>query len=317
MFPGASSVRLSIGGLCVAIVSPQPRTLVHLTERYRHFLDGAVAPDFEIEMRSLDAAATAARFLDVPEELLAGLVSEQHHPTRQTPFFGREEMGGRKTKLDSKPEVSRIGDRIVFRRVDFAGCLDLARGVGRVVFADRMQTIAVESFLRIAYSFLAVEHAGLLLHSAAVARGPCGYIFPGPSETGKSTIAGLATVREQVLSDEMVMVRKVSGSYRVYSSPFFGTNASTERNVGVSLRAALLPVKDMQVFLERAAPGRALAKFLASVLFFDRDPAANERLMSLAADVTGTIPFYDMHFRRDGAFWDCIEELEHRELKPC
>ena len=319
-----SSVRLGIGELCISVASPQPSILAHVRERYRHFLLDGGTPDFEIEMRLLEDTAAAARFLDIPAELVAELIHEPEVPAAHAKDSGKrsgwrsaDKASLQKTKLDSKPEVRHIGGRVLFRRLDFAGFMDPAAGMGRVVFSERMQIIAVESFLRIAYSFLAVEHEGLLLHSAAVARGDRGYIFPGPSETGKSTIASFATQREQVLSDEMVMVRKIEGAYRVYSSPFFGTNASTELNVGAPLRAAMLPIKDTRVYLEKTTPGRALSKFLASVLFFDQDPATNERLMSIATDVVDTVPFFDMHFRRDGEFWTHIEELEQREYKPC
>lgn len=324
MFSGASSVQLCIGELRVSVVSRQPLILDHLRQRYRHFTVAGGTPDFEIEMRHLQDPADAARFLNVPVDLITELIREPapgaaaKTSEKHAGLFSTDDAAAsRKTKLDSKPEVRRIGGRVVFRRIDFAGSLDLTAGHGRVVFAERMQTIAVESFLRVAYSFLAAEQGGLLLHSAAVARGAHGYIFPGPSETGKSTIASLVTRQEQVLSDEMVLVRKIKGAYRVWSSPFFGTNESTELNVGAPLRAAFLPVKDTRVYVEKTSPGRALAKLLASVLFFDQDLAANERLLSIATDLVGTVPFFDMHFRRDGAFWICIEELEQKGFTPC
>ena len=326
MCPNIPYIRLGIGEICVSVVSTQPAILAHVRERYRHFVVDHAA-DFTIEMRYFQDPDSAARFLDVSAGLVVELIRDTGTfapraaiaPGADTcSSWSRSNCASvRKTKLDSKPEVSRVGRRVVFRRVDFVGSMDLSAGNGQVVFAKDMQIIAVESFLRIAYSFLAVEHGGILLHSAAVVRGPNGYIFPGPSETGKSTIASLATLHEKVLSDEMVLVRKMNGVYRVYSSPFFGTNESAELNFGAPLRAALLPIKDTQVYLEKTPSARALAKLLASVLFFDQDPAANERLMSVATDILVAVPFFNLHFRRDGTFWSCIEELEQKEFKPC
>jgi hypothetical protein len=218
------------------------------------------------------------------------------------------------SKSRSRPQVSHLDGLLLFQRSDFAGCLDLPARRGKVVFGRNMEPFAIESFLRIGYSFLAVDHGGLLLHSAGVLRDGHGYIFPGQSGTGKSTIASLATPTETVLSDEMVVIRKRKDGYLVYSTPFFGTNPSAEHNIAAPLRAAFLPVKDQAVYLAAARPARALSKLLAGVLFFSQEPALNRRLMDIGADVVAHVPFYEMHFRRDGSFWECIAKLEEAEV---
>jgi hypothetical protein len=185
---------------------------------------------------------------------------------------------------------------------------------GRTVFEKNAEPFAVESFLRIGYSFLTVDRGGLLLHSAGVLRNGRGYIFPGQSGTGKSTIASLATPTETVLSDEMVVVKKGGDGYLVYSTPFYGTNSSTEHNIAAPLQAAFLPVKDQAVYLKQAKQAQALSKLLAGVLFFSQEPALNRRLMDIGANIVAHVPFYELHFRRDGSFWECIAELEKAQV---
>ena len=324
-----TAIKLNIGAICVLVASPHRQIIAHVQDRYRDFLSDK-EPDFEIEMAFL-GDVESAEFLDVPREILLEFTernlavqsrleqlatsSQQrapYHPWAQnwrqrfhSTVEPDEDPGSR-----SRPKVSHLDHRVLLQRSDFAGCLDMKARRGRNTFRKNMEIIAVESFLRICYSFLAVEHGGLLLHSAGVLRDDKGYIFPGPSGTGKSTIASLATAKETILSDEMVVVRKREGNYLVYSTPFYGTNESTEQNMGGYLKAAFLPVKDDKVYLIEARPAQALAKLLASVLFFSQEPSLNRRLMGIATDVVAQVPFYEMHFRRDNSFWECIGEVE-------
>ena len=327
MARATEAVKIDIGDICTLVTSAQREIIAHVRRRYRDFVTDRPA-DFAFEM-SFAECVDPASFLDVPREMLlseSGPGTRRHAERPDTPQGGAtysrqaerpegesrsKDSSGADSLSGSRPQVSHLGDRILFQRRDFAGCLDVGARRGRTVFRKGTERFAVESFLRIGYSFLAVECSGLLLHSAGVVRGERGYIFPGPSGTGKSTIASLVTDRERVLSDEMVVVRRrAEGSYWVYSTPFYGTNESAEESIGVALQAALLPVKDREVGLRKARPALALTRLLSSVLFFGQEPALNRRLMDISADLVACIPFYLMRFRRDDSFWGCIDELE-------
>jgi hypothetical protein len=306
-----ASLTLHVGEIGVALHASNPAIMAHVRDRYHAF----VAPEGDDPRLHLELVVAADDVL----------------------FVGVE--------TSSRPDVSLRSDGLHLRRRDFAGRLEWGARHGWVEFPYHNQVTAIESFLRIAYSFLALEQGGLLLHSAGVRRDGHGYIFPGRSGTGKSTIAGLATAREEVLSDEMVLVRPTAGGYRVHSTPFFGTAAAEPRDCSAPLAAGFLPVKDADVYLSRPRPADALARLLAGVLFFDPDPRLSgrvpdpqlsgrvpdprlsgrapyppmpewgpeppwrERLLTIAADVTACIPFFELHFRRDPSFWVCLDAL--------
>jgi len=310
--------KLDIGGICVQIASPHREVITHVADRYRDFLSDK-APDLELVI-AFAAGVDLAEFLDVPSEMLQefaqrdlaakkGSSDAWTQPARHPPEIEKRPSSV-EDRLESRPQISNLDHKILFQRSDFAGWIDVEARQGRNVLRKNMEPFAIESFLRICYSFLAVEYDGVLLHSAGVIRDGNGYIFPGISGTGKSTIAGLATDREIVLSDEMVVVRKVKGSYLVYSTPFYGTNGSAELNSNAPLKAVFLPVKDNKVFIKETKPSRALAKLLASVLFFGQEPRFNQRLMDISADMIAQIPFYEMHFQRNTSFWERIGELD-------
>jgi hypothetical protein len=312
-------IKVSIGDICVSIASPHEGIVAHAADRYHSFLSDR-APDFEIVM-AFEGGVGLAEFLGIPRERLQGftrrnLASEMANADWVQTAMHPHEAESRspssvEDRLESRPKVSQLGRKTLFQRSDFAAWVDVEAREGRSVLGRNMEPFAVESFLRICYSFLAVESSGLLLHSAGVIRDGKGYVFPGVSGTGKSTIATLATDRETVLSDELVVVRKMRGGYLVYSTPFYGTNESVDLNANVPLKAAFLPVKDSEVYARRAKPSRALAKLLSSVLFFGQEAGSNQRLMDISADIVAQIPFYDLHFRRDASFWECIGELEN------
>jgi hypothetical protein len=313
-----TAAKLDIGGICVRIQSPHGEILAHVNDRYANFLSDAT-PEFDFVM-AFEQRIDPADFLNVPigmlQTFMRDLVGKRKTgdgPAHSAPPSGYDRplpSPSGESRLASRPQFAPAGRKCLFQRSDLAGWIDVEARQGKCVLKKYMENIAIESFLRICYSYLAVINDGLLLHSAGVVRGGNGYIFPGVSGTGKSTIAGLATSREQVLSDELVVVRKKEKDYVVYSTPFFGTNKSAERNSHAPLKAAFLPIKDSRVCLKKARPAPALTRLLSSALFFSREDELNRRLMDISAELVGQVPFYEMYFRRDASFWECIGELE-------
>ncbi len=314
-----SEIRLDIGGIVAQITSSHDETVDHVTERYYNFLSDR-PPDFGFEM-ALEERVDPAGFLGVPFEMLRTFVLRDltskketgERPARSAPGLNcdrKRSMPVVENRLASRPQVTQLGRKSLFQRSDLAGWIDVENRLGKCVLRKYLEPIALESYLRICYSFLAVENGGLLLHSAGIIRNGNGYIFPGVSGTGKSTIAGLATSRERILSDELVVVRKREDDFLVYSTPFFGTNKSTECNSRAILKAAFLPIKDGRVYLEKARPAAALRKLMSSILFFSREDGLNRRLMDISAELVTKIPFYEMYFRRDNSFWERIGDLE-------
>jgi hypothetical protein len=69
------------------------------------------------------------------------------------------------------------------------------------------------------------REGGLLLHAAGVVTERDGWIFTGDSGTGKSTLARWFTASgATVLNDERIILRKVAGQFRVWGTPWVGTD---------------------------------------------------------------------------------------------
>jgi hypothetical protein len=69
------------------------------------------------------------------------------------------------------------------------------------------------------------REGGLLLHAAGVVTERNGWVFTGDSGTGKSTLARWFTASgATVLNDERIILRHVKGHFRVWGTPWVGTD---------------------------------------------------------------------------------------------
>jgi hypothetical protein len=98
-------------------------------------------------------------------------------------------------------------------------------------------------FLKIAISFLAIEKKGLPLHSSCVERQGKALAFMGPSEAGKSTIAGLLGPSWRLLNDEFNVLLPEDGSYRIFPTPFSAPRNYNRCSTGSALAHRLFSLE--------------------------------------------------------------------------
>ena len=60
----------------------------------------------------------------------------------------------------------------------------------------------------------------LLVHSCGLRHAEVGDVFPGESGLGKTTLARKAPDADDVLSDELIALRRTDEGWRVYGTPF-------------------------------------------------------------------------------------------------
>lgn len=174
-------------------------------------------------------------------------------------------------------------------------------------------TEIIETFICNAYIFyFFLNGIGTFIHSCGIADGEKGYIFTGPSEEGKSTIAKLSNPKT-VLSDEMVLLRKSNnGRKKVYGTPFNGELEGINRCVdckGIYFieknnTNEIIPISRMSAVVALMREG--VTGGFMSIDGIQRICTAPGYL-SLLTELLEGVPCYKMRFIRDSSFWEAID----------
>lgn len=206
------------------------------------------------------------------------------------------------------PEVSLRDNRLMITSEEFSGYMDLRRNEGEVDILPNWALGALANFVKNLYSVLILSDGGLMLHAAGVVKDASAYIFFGPSESGKSTIARVSG-NYPVLTDELVAIMCLNGSFKAYSTPFWGggIKAGKWTNGSFEIGGLFKLIKDNEVYLKRLSYGQAIAEILTVPEFYD-NLSSIERLFNSCMDLAKVIPCYELHFLPDSSFWRCIDE---------
>jgi hypothetical protein len=141
-----------------------------------------------------------------------------------------------------------------------------------------------------------------MVHASGVADGSRGIVFAGPSEAGKSTMAGLweryGGVR--VLNDDRIVLRKMGGKWRAYPRPGVGEPRLGSSD-GVPLEAVFLighATENVARRLPSSGGARGLLPHLSLPAY---DAAAIGATLGLLDDLLDQVPVYELGFRPDAA----------------
>jgi hypothetical protein len=186
------------------------------------------------------------------------------------------------------------------------GWADRTTGRGELVMRPQGD---MENFLRVLFAWLCIDHDGLLIHASGVIWQDKGYVFFGPSGSGKTTLARLSLDRT-VLSDDLVIVKKDKGVFRLCGVPFRGDFPEAPRNnASANLRGLFALAKDEANFVVPLSKPEAAARLAACVPFVMTEAAQTLRVMMICAELAEQIGVQMLHFRRDTGFWEVIDGL--------
>ena len=141
---------------------------------------------------------------------------------------------------------------------------------------------------------------GLLLHAAAVVQDGESWIFLGPGDAGKTTLARQA--RGLAIGDDAVAVFAAAGRLYAQGTPFRSEGGPPGHGAMAPVAGVLLLVKDRANYVE-PVPRREVVRALLQQIFLppgteEPNPAQVRCLLALAAKVR----VGRLHFRRDCVF---------------
>ena len=173
----------------------------------------------------------------------------------------------------------------------------LARGRGRQVsYRGRgrceINLFAFDCILRVLWATLLPRVGGMLVHSCGLRHAEVAVVFPGKSGAGKTTLARKALDPDEVLSDEISIIRRADDGWRVHGTPFWGDFARG----GISMRswplrtlAFLAQAPRDTVTMTPIVSAEATFRLLGCFLSFATDRATIARNVALAVQLASEV----------------------------
>jgi len=225
-------------------------------------------------------------------------------------FTLRVGAGGRRTAgRPPRPRVDWERGKFMIALPSCRAEGDLRRGTARLT-APRGAVAVSPGLLRAICSLRLLAEGGLLFHASAVVSDRGAWVFCGPSESGKTTLARLAAPR-WVLNDETVAVIPRGAGYAAAATPFFGEGGPVMagRNGLAPLRALFFIHHGAGFVHRRLRPVEAVARAWPQIFAPKRDPAVGGALLAAVAGVAQKTPCFDFAFTPTLEVWDYVDAI--------
>jgi len=175
---------------------------------------------------------------------------------------------------------------------------DISKDVRHVLARMAADETTFNSFLRVIYTLFLLRHGGFLAHAAGLAKRARGFIFAGRSESGKTTAA--RRMRDfEILSDELVAVRKVDEEFRLFSTPFRGEFTGRIENVNFPAKAVFFLTKNKTTRMQAFNKLDSLLRLLECVFFFCSDFESNRKILKLVREFCYAVPGYSLNIENE------------------
>lgn len=178
-----------------------------------------------------------------------------------------------------------------------------------------------ENYFRILVAYRLLATGGLLLHSAGVADGSGGYVFPGASGNGKSTLSKISRREGRlVLSDDgnaLSLDHDAEGATRVWveALPFGGEMRERPKPRGrFPLRRISALRKGPENGLQPLSRASATSLLLGCSPFVNGDPHQTSRLLETIDTLLAHVPTSTLTFTKAGGFWGLFDAGTSQEI---
>lgn len=240
-------------------------------------------------------------------------------PRNQVPGFYKLQLTTSISHYDKiqRTFVSKKKNCILIRRHDFRATFDIKKRIIDASFLrySKLTThYSFDSLLRILYSIILLENSGFLIHACGISSKGKAYVFAGPSNSGKSTLAQLSLSHAKILSDELIAIRMLNGNFYAFSTPFYGEVGSKKANSKHLLSAIFKIKKGKELILKRLNPKDTALLLLQSVFFFERDINSNTNLLNLISKFSIKVPSFHMVFPKSKNFPDKFFKVLHKQI---
>lgn len=250
---------------------------------------------------------------------------------RYEAFISRSEAHAR---IEMIPVRDRLGEVLISPRVcyfrggevvrisrhDFKGNLSFCTSGNRRLAIGKFRVLenpyAFDNLLRTVYSVLLLCRGGFLIHACGLKVDKNGYLFPGPTESGKTTLARKA-IPGSVLSDELVGILIRGARPTIHATPFWGDFQKCDVNASAYLRGIwFLEKMSTTQEAKHLATSEALSRLLSLIVFYSDQRGPNEMLLSLSGRLLTAVPAFTFTYGLEESI-DSILERARKAVSEC
>jgi hypothetical protein len=201
-----------------------------------------------------------------------------------------------KHRLIETPEVQfrKEDDLLIAERGDFILHIDenCTKADGEILKDSFLGLIAV---LKIIFAVAAIEQDSFFIHAGATCFRGQGWLFPGRSGMGKSTIVK-RLVSHVPLSDEMTLVSFEEGKCFIHATPFSSELPSIPKPASAPLKGIFFLDKDKAFAKREITSGEALHRLLQNVIVWGQDKKS-ERILSITESIVKSCKSYILNWQ--------------------
>jgi hypothetical protein len=166
----------------------------------------------------------------------------------------------------------------------------------------------LRSFLRNLWALFLVQKGMLLMHAAAIKKGQYGYIFSGPSRSGKTTIVSRSN--KQSLGDDVVVLKKDANDRPIIISTMLGGEYPAGKEEEVPLKGVYFIEQGTELRAEKLSETDAFYNMLHNsipfMLFEKRSPEIFRKLFRLVPSYSSIADCYMLVSRKEDDVWKVI-----------
>lgn len=158
--------------------------------------------------------------------------------------------------------------------------------------------------------YILAQKEGALLHAAGINLNGKGFIFPGKSGAGKSTITQQFTAGGDatLLSDDRIVVRKIGKTFKAYGTPWPG-EAGIALNERMPLSGIFFINHGSANRIAAIKPQKALKRLfpVTSIPWYDSE--IMPKILDFCEDLVLSVPAYELDFKPSVEVVDVLEKF--------